>query len=295
VVAVFLSGRPLYVTRELNAADAFVAAWLPGSEGGGIADLLFRNPDGSIAHDFHGKLSYSWPRGPMQTSLNVPGHFEADAPYDPLFAFGYGLDYAHPQAVGPLPEVPAGEIAAANADTYLVAGHAAAPWSLSLIGGDGRPVPADTAPAATADGALKVARIDHVTQEDTLSARWKAAASLSIAGAPVDLSRAAGGDVSLSVALRVTAAPAGPVLLAMGCGVACQGALDVTQLLRAARGKGWTTLAVRLSCFRQKGANMAAIAEPFLLTSAAPLGLDIGAIRLVPGAAAASCPAERQA
>ena len=52
VVAVFLSGRPLWVNREINAADAFVAAWLPGSEGGGIADVLLRRADGRVQHDF---------------------------------------------------------------------------------------------------------------------------------------------------------------------------------------------------------------------------------------------------
>ncbi|HEY0106432.1 MAG TPA: glycoside hydrolase family 3 protein, partial [Rhizomicrobium sp.] len=66
VVAVFLSGRPLYATREINAADAFIAAWLPGSEGGGVADLLFRRPDGAVQYDFRGRLSFSWPRSPDQ-------------------------------------------------------------------------------------------------------------------------------------------------------------------------------------------------------------------------------------
>src|SRR4029450_13534888 len=61
VVAVFLSGRPLWVNPEINAANAFVAAWLPGSEGGGVADVLLRKRDGSIANDFHGKLAYTWP------------------------------------------------------------------------------------------------------------------------------------------------------------------------------------------------------------------------------------------
>jgi beta-glucosidase len=68
VVSVFLSGRPMWVNPELNASDAFVAAWLPGSEGGGVADLLFRAADGSIAHDFTGKLAYSWPRWPDRPS-----------------------------------------------------------------------------------------------------------------------------------------------------------------------------------------------------------------------------------
>ncbi|MGC1548676.1 MAG: glycoside hydrolase family 3 protein, partial [Rhodanobacter sp.] len=89
VVAVFLSGRPLWVNREINAANAFVAAWLPGSEGGGVADVLLRTRDGKVAHDFHGKLSYSWPRTAMQTSLNV-----SQPNYDPQFAYGYGLTYA---------------------------------------------------------------------------------------------------------------------------------------------------------------------------------------------------------
>jgi beta-glucosidase len=99
VVAVFLSGRPLYVTPEINASNAFVAAFLPGSEGGGVADLLFRGADGSVAHDFRGRLSFSWPRAPDQTSLNV-----GDRDYDPLFAFGYGLTYARPRNIGELME-----------------------------------------------------------------------------------------------------------------------------------------------------------------------------------------------
>jgi beta-glucosidase len=88
VVAVFLSGRPLWVNRELNASQAFVAAWLPGSEGAGIADVLFRAPNGRIAHDFRGKLSFSWPKQATQYALHrdQPG-------YDPLFPFGFGLTY----------------------------------------------------------------------------------------------------------------------------------------------------------------------------------------------------------
>ena len=110
VVSVFLSGRPLYVTREINASNAFVAAWLPGTEGGGIADVLFRKADSAIDFDFRGRLSFSWPRAPDQTPLNVPGPDASAAElaaYDPLFAFGYGLDYAHPKNTGTLPEAPA--------------------------------------------------------------------------------------------------------------------------------------------------------------------------------------------
>ena len=101
VVAVFLSGRPLLTTKELNRSDAFVAAWLPGTEGAAIAPVLFQGPDGKPAHDFTGKLSFSWPRVNCQP-VNV-----GDPGYDPLFPFGYGLGYADAKDLGALPE-PAG-------------------------------------------------------------------------------------------------------------------------------------------------------------------------------------------
>jgi beta-glucosidase len=54
VVSVFLSGRPLWVNPEINASNAFVAAWLPGTEGEGVADVLLRDAAGKGPHDFHG-------------------------------------------------------------------------------------------------------------------------------------------------------------------------------------------------------------------------------------------------
>ena len=87
-VCVFLTGRPLWIEPELAACDAFVVAWLPGTEGGGIADVLFRKADGSVNHNFAGKLSFSWPRAVTQTSLN-----RNDPKYDPLFPYGFGLRY----------------------------------------------------------------------------------------------------------------------------------------------------------------------------------------------------------
>ena len=88
VVSVFVSGRPMWVNPELNASDAFVAAWLPGTEGAGVADVIFRAPDGSIQHEFEGTLSYSWPRSAVQSPLN-----HGDPGYDPLFRLGFGLTY----------------------------------------------------------------------------------------------------------------------------------------------------------------------------------------------------------
>jgi beta-glucosidase len=82
LVVVLLSGRPMIVTDELAKADAFVAAWLPGTEGAGVADVLFGD------HKPSGKLPMSWPRSTAQIPTNV-----GDASYDPLFKYGYGLTY----------------------------------------------------------------------------------------------------------------------------------------------------------------------------------------------------------
>lgn len=89
VVVVLLSGRPMIIDGVLDKADAFVAAWLPGTEGQGVADVLF----GDYAPT--GKLSVSWPRAMSQLPINV-----GDKPYDPLFKYGYGLSYAARRAGG---------------------------------------------------------------------------------------------------------------------------------------------------------------------------------------------------
>ncbi|PUZ73930.1 hypothetical protein GQ55_1G025100 [Panicum hallii var. hallii] len=80
-VVVLVSGRPLVVEPYLGAVDALVAAWLPGTGGQGVADVLFGD------YGFTGKLSRTWFRSVDQLPMNV-----GDAHYDPLFPFGFGLE-----------------------------------------------------------------------------------------------------------------------------------------------------------------------------------------------------------
>jgi beta-glucosidase len=82
IVTVLVSGRPLLVNEALERSDAFVAAWLPGSEGQGIAEVLFGE------YNFRGRLGFSWPRDASQVPIRV-----GDADYDPLFPYGFGLRY----------------------------------------------------------------------------------------------------------------------------------------------------------------------------------------------------------
>jgi beta-glucosidase len=78
LIVILVSGRPIIVTDVLEDADAFVAAWLPGTEGAGVGDALF----GGVP--FTGKLPHTWPRSMDQVPLGA-GEGE------PLFPYGYGL------------------------------------------------------------------------------------------------------------------------------------------------------------------------------------------------------------
>jgi beta-glucosidase len=82
VVVVIISGRPLILDQILNYSDAIIASWLPGSEGQGVADVIFGNFRPT------GRLPMTWPRTIEQVTLNY-----GDANYTPLFPYGYGLSY----------------------------------------------------------------------------------------------------------------------------------------------------------------------------------------------------------
>ncbi|MES1201775.1 MAG: exo 1,3/1,4-beta-D-glucan glucohydrolase [Pseudomonadota bacterium] len=290
VVSVFLSGRPLYVTPHINTSDAFIAAWLPGSEGGGVADLLFRAGRGQTQYDFRGQLSYSWPRSPDQTPLNV-----GDANYNPLFAYGYGMTYAQPRNLGQLPEATGAAATASNVARYFDAGVAPPPWMLTLIDGNGARMTVPSTSAQAQVPGLRLSRVDHLHQEDALMANWAggARAGLAISGAPIDISRQTNGDMSLSFQVRVDAAPSAPVTLSASDSQH-RAALDVTPLLRQAQGQGWTTIAVRLSCFAQRGVNMGQVATPFELSSDGRLSVAVATVRLAASVGPPSCPAAAQ-
>jgi beta-glucosidase len=257
VVSVFLSGRPLWVNPELNASDAFVAAFLPGSEGGGVADVLFRKPDGAINHDFHGKLSFSWPRRGDQTPLNV-----GDKGYDPLFAFGYGLRYADHRTIGQLSEVRPPRSSTGADGIYFARGATPPGWSLAPSGG------------------ATVRSIDRRGQEDTRLVTFSGAGEQAFAmtsAQPLDLSRETNGQLSLLVDYRVDEKPSGPVAVALG-----QATLPVTGAL-STKGQ-WQTLTIPLGCFARAGSDMSKITRPFAISTAGRLQIAISDIRIASAA-----------
>ena len=253
-VSVFLSGRPMWVNPELNASDAFVAAFLPGSEGGGIADVLFKDAAGAMAHDFKGKLSYSWPKRADQTPLN-----RGDANYDPLFAYGYGLTYARPADVPRLSEErPAGG-GAGDQGVFFERGALQPGWSFVPSSG------------------VTLQAIDRRGQEDTRLITFDGSGQQSlriVASQPVDISRETNAELSLLVDYAVRSGPTGPVTVAID-----QASVAVTNAFRTARKNEWRTLTVPLKCFA-KGAEMAKVGTPFSLATEGRLSVAISSVRI---------------
>ena len=283
-VSVFLSGRPMWVNSHLNASDAFVAAWLPGSEGGGVADLLF----GKV--DFKGKLPFSWPKLATQYVLNI-----GDANYDPLFAYGYGLSYERPGKVGFLSEesgLPPGSDLPVG--TWFERGKTG--QSLDFYMTSGSTLEKLRNGIGTNSDLLRAFAVDRNRQEDARRFIWFGGgiATLALAGkAPLDLSRETNGAVAIEIDYRVDSVGEGPVkLLGFNEGLKPAGAgVDVTALFKAVKGKGWQTMSVPLSCFAKAGLDMTKAQVPLSVNTSVNLDLSISRIALGTSAMGmVSCP-----
>lgn len=276
-VAVLLSGRPLWVTPEINAADAFVAAWLPGSEGAGVADVLIRNPNDGINTDFKGKLSFSWPRTAIQTSVS-----QGDNNYDPLFPYGYGLTYGEN---GDLPQLP--EISGLDgsektqSDALFALGKPIAPWSLKATVGNISSTVTDE--RIQLENALSVRPIDRAAQEDAQQFTWSGqeTAVISLSGPLTDYTVALHYDMVLAVQYRVDTSPEGPVHLMIGYGEDNQSSLDITQLLLEASPGEWVQSNIPLGHLAATGADLSKVTT-LALETATPFSLSLSDVRLVP-------------
>ncbi|MCP4895803.1 MAG: glycoside hydrolase family 3 protein [bacterium] len=280
VVSVFLTGRPMWVNPELNASDAFVVAWLPGSEGVGVSDVIFRDNEGAVAHDFVGKLSYSWPHSISQVELN-----RHEDGYDPLFAYGFGLSSSDSGDLAALSEE-TGEAAPPTSRTVYFAGGPVAPWQLFVADGVNPPVLAAAATASTADGEDVVIRsVDRLVQEDARLVKWAGLSRGSVAiyaSEPVDLTRESNGELALAVDLFVDEAPSAPVFMKMSCDSECESELDISEALSGFEPGQWHTLRISLRCFADAGADMRYITTPFEIVTEGTMTLRFAEVRLVP-------------
>ncbi|MBT0667909.1 glycoside hydrolase family 3 C-terminal domain-containing protein [Novosphingobium profundi] len=255
-VSVFLSGRPLWVNPEMNQSDAFVAAWYPGSEGEGIADVLVGGKT-----DFHGTLAFSWPKTAAQFRLN-----KGEPGYDPLFPLGYGLTYAKAGHVGALGEEPGIDASATNTSRFITKGILDKPFTLETEAG------VSTRLVDSAD-----------RQEGAIRLDWTSAAKARIKGPNLSLEREANADMNVEVTYRLDAAPKGPVTLALGSGaVRIDGAL--------AEAGTWAKLKISLKCFGDHGTYLGGITPPFTLSAAAPFAVSISDMQIATDPAGTVCP-----
>lgn len=270
VVAVFISGRPMYVNPEINNSDAFVAAWLPGSEGGGIADVLLRKADGSANHDFTGKLSFSWPREPLQSPLNM-----GDENYDPLFAYGFGRTYSDSGDLGELVLASDAGLSSGDEYIYFAKGRPTSPWRVQT------------------EASLEASGVDRLAQEDALSLVWDGIGRFEINGASADLTREGNAQMALSFFARRAGMIEGQVDLYMTCSQNpnCNGRFDIADAINAEADGEWVEMAAPLSCFADAGMTLFHTTTIFGLRMSGAGHLDIADVRLKETVGEAVCPA----
>ena len=286
VVTVLLSGRVVHANDLINRSQAFVAAWLPGTEGGGVADLLFRGADGRVQHDFTGRLSSSWPRSACQVPLNA-----GEANYAPLFALGHGLGVGDRSLVPALDEsLPRGGCGGAE-EVAILRQSVQRPFSLHLRGlGDktwrGPDPGADPMTVTEAPAGQPVVRVSTVqmhTQQDAKRVTWQGPARLyAYASARTELSNYP--DAALVFDTVVTQPPTRPVILSMECNRPCAASLDITAWLNKP-GTQPRTLKVPVACFAARGLDLGRVDVPFSIATSGPFEAAFARIRIVAGAA----------
>jgi beta-glucosidase len=281
VVTVFLSGRPLWVNDLLNLSDTFIAAWLPGTEGRGVADMLV-GVNGAPSHDFRGTLSFSWPKSVCQTPLNV-----GDAGYAPLFAYGYGLRRGTRSHLGMLDATyPAG--GCGNSTAYPIFGQAdRTSFPLRLRSGSAvLPLGPDLNATFALPG-VKASTAQVTQQQDAKLVTWTGPGVFEAHGKrPLALSQAALKDGTLQFETRVETAPSARVLLGMTCAAqACGQQLDATRLFTGLVGKGRQVVKVPLACFTAHGVDLARVDTPFVVESTGAFSAAFATVNVVGGTA----------
>ncbi len=283
VVALFITGRPLWINRELNAADAFAVIWQPGTEGAGVTDVIFQTNDNKVNHDSTGRLTFSWPRRPDQTPLNVRDN--------PLFAYGFGLSYSDRCNLGDnLPEEGLPQVEASPV-LDLFKRRPMSPYSLVLEGSNNDRVTMSGNYASVAT--LTLTAVDLDVQEDARRAVWNGeglGVVAIVAGQRQVLSSYLYANAALVFDLNVNAAPHAKVYMRLGCGPSCFSEVDITWQLTAIARQGWQTLRLALSRFpdvetdfglrRTQEELFALVLEPFSLATAGKMDMMFANVRI---------------
>lgn len=278
VVTVFLSGRALYANDLINLSSSFVAAWLPGTEGKGITDVLVAGEGGKPAHDFRGRLTFPWPAGACPNADSTP-----------QFPLDSGLRYGDTKTLGRLPEDATASCGEATA-LGIFKQSDIAPFTLQMEAGSATQAVGNDMNATQrwpqAKPALQVATVQVNTQQDAKEVTWLAPARV-FARNPSKNNLAAmataRGVVQFDVLVKQ--APAKPVQFTLGCGAGCGASLDLTATFSGDAVGRKQTVKVPLACFGKLGADLTGVDTPFSITADAPFAAAFTNIQVVAGAA----------
>ena len=257
IVSVFLSGRPMWANTEINNSDSFVAAWLPGSEGGGISDMLFKTDP---SFDFTGRLSFTWPASAVVSKNNNQA----------LFKIGYGLSYTSTDQIDFLSEnsgLENSEIASTG--EYFNKGDVVAPWDIWLISGK---LEKQIASFPSSVGGLIISKTDHMAQEYALRINLTKSDGdyFRISSVkPNDLTRQSNGAMKL--AFNSKSFTGSDSTLQIG---QCDDSFNCDKTLEIKISSEWQEYLIPLSNFEELGIDMSKIISSILIKAEA--GVDIG-------------------
>lgn len=287
VVSVFLTGRPLWTNTHINASDAFAVAWLPGTEGAGVADVLVGDANGNARHDFKGRLSFTWPANGSGNPVDKTSGEAVQFPY------GYGLSYKTPQKTPFLSEE-SGVVTTGNSfdGTIIEKGDAAKPFAFYLGDSSNLNTPAAEFVSSSLGGTVTTRGVDFKAQEDAREITWNGSGKANAyirSRRAVDLS--AEGNNVLSITWRMDEAPNGPMQLSMGCGDGCGAEIDITSLASSLPKGQWTTTQIPVACFTAKGLETSHVNQAFNLITSSKARLTLHAAALeTTSKPLASCP-----
>ncbi|MCK6263329.1 exo 1,3/1,4-beta-D-glucan glucohydrolase [Vibrio sp. ZSDE26] len=315
IVSVFYSGRPLYVNEEINLSDSFVAAWLPGTEAGGITDVLFAK-DGA---DFSGSLSYSWPKLKCSTTINrhapnIPDYQTPDMEQDingehkPLFPYSYGLSYASgsnspaseqdlnnlpldPRDFGCGQDKPDDAVATDNLEIF---GRSSSGEFIARLGGEttGWSNVDISSGSETDIGNIKTRPINYNHQQDALEVTFYGEGARQIYMQTydeqgVDKNAYLNADSTLQFDIDMKTTAPDDFILSMHCEWPCHGELKLGPVLPKPSDPtipNWETIKIPLACLAEEGMVFPNLNSAFLLysNSSEEIKFNLGEIRFVP-------------
>jgi beta-glucosidase len=276
IVSIFLSGRPMEVNKQLNLSDSFIAAWLPGTAVEGISDVIFTK-NGKVHYDFTGKLPYSWPKTAIQ-NLNFK-----DAKYDPLFPYGYGLNYSSNKTIINIEEV---KIEKELNEIVLFVGSAYTPgFEFVQEGSNVEQVQADIYTSKLKN--ISLFKFDYKKQDDAKNLKFFKSDNYNawgiLADSYLDINEM--NRPSYEIELKVNRVGNTPIYFGATCAgngyEICRGMIDVTSLLNNKQLSEWSKVQIPISCLQSAGLDASSIDIRAILLSNDNWDIDMHSIKIL--------------